>query len=82
MICLYTSVTKSEEIIIRIFTVDTQKENKRGGRMRWNKQSIEIHKDILKEFYHFNKYYLEEQMKDSLLDAIECMERVLNEEAL
>lgn len=37
------------------------------------------HLDILKEFYYYNKYILTEQMKDTLLDAINCMEYVINE---
>lgn len=35
------------------------------------------HRDILKEYYYHNKYILTEQMKDTLLDAIECMEYVI-----
>ena len=34
------------------------------------------HIDILKGFYYANKYILTEQMKDTILDAIECMEHV------
>lgn len=36
------------------------------------------HLNILKEFYHYNKYILTEQMKDTLLDAINCMEYVID----
>lgn len=36
----------------------------------------ENHADILMEFYSHNKYYFTEQMKDSLLDAIECLRYV------
>lgn len=36
----------------------------------------ENHANILAEFYSYNKYYFTEQMKDSLLDAIECMRYV------
>lgn len=32
------------------------------------------HRDLLAEFYHFNKYYLTEQMKDAISDAIECLD--------
>lgn len=34
------------------------------------------HIELLKEFYHFNKYIMTEPMKDSLMDAIECMRLV------
>lgn len=30
--------------------------------------------NMLKEFYHSNKYILVEQMKDAFIDAINCME--------
>ena len=36
----------------------------------------ENHANILAEFYASNKYYFTEQMKDSLLDAIECLRYV------
>ena len=36
----------------------------------------ENHANILAEFYSSNKYYLTEQMKDSLLDAVECLRYV------
>ena len=36
----------------------------------------ENHANILAEFYSSNKYYFTEQMKDSLLDAIECLRYV------
>lgn len=40
--------------------------------LRWNDHSN--HRDLLAEFYHFNKYYLTEQMKDAISDAIECLD--------
>ena len=40
----------------------------------WN--THENHANILAEFYASNKYYFTEQMKDSLLDAIECLRYV------
>lgn len=40
--------------------------------LRWNEHSR--HRDLLVEFYHFNKYYLTEQMKDAISDAIECLD--------
>lgn len=40
-------------------------------------QKHDSHLDILKEFYYHNKYILTEQMKDTLLDAINCMEYVI-----
>ena len=40
----------------------------------WN--THENHANILAEFYSSNKYYFTEQMKDSLLDAIECLRYV------
>lgn len=40
----------------------------------WSKH--ENHANILAEFYSSNKYYFTEQMKDSLLDAIECLRYV------
>ena len=36
----------------------------------------ENHANILAEFYSYNKYYFTEQIKDSLLDAIECLRYV------
>ena len=36
----------------------------------------EHHANILAEFYASNKYYFTEQMKDSLLNAIECLRYV------
>lgn len=38
------------------------------------------HRDMIKEFYYHNKYILTEQMKDTLLDAIECMNYVIERE--
>ena len=38
------------------------------------------HYEILKEFYALNKYLITEQLKDTLLDAIECMEYTMTEE--
>lgn len=38
------------------------------------------HRDMIKEFYSYNKYILTEQMKDTLLDAIECMDYVIERE--
>lgn len=46
--------------------------------LRW--KNHEGHRDTLKEFYHLNKYYMTEQLKDTLLDALECMNYVINEE--
>ena len=40
--------------------------------LRWNEHSG--HRELLAEFYYFNKYYLTEQMKDAILDAIECLD--------
>ena len=40
----------------------------------WN--THENHANILAEFYSSNKYYFTEQMKDSLLDAIEYLRYV------
>lgn len=44
---------------------------------RLKEERLKNHLDILKEFYHFNKYYLEEPMKDTLLNAIDCMKYVI-----
>ena len=44
------------------------------GSLRW--KSHDYHIDILKEFYNLNKYYMTEQLKDSILDAIECLEYI------
>ena len=38
------------------------------------------HYELLKEFYALNKYLISEQFKDTLLDAIECMEYTMTEE--
>lgn len=40
--------------------------------LRYNEHSD--HRDLLAEFYHFNKYYLTEQMKDAIIDALECLD--------
>lgn len=40
---------------------------------------LEGYVKIIKEFYHFNKYYLNEVMKDSLIDAYDCMNSVIDE---
>lgn len=41
-------------------------------KLRWKEHEHNI--NMLKEFYHYNKYIMTEQMKDALLDAINCME--------
>lgn len=43
-------------------------------KLRWVKHDIHI--DILKEFYYLNKYYMTEQLKDSIADAIECLKYI------
>lgn len=48
--------------------------------MRYKNHSNHI--DILKEFYYANKYILTEQMKDTLIDAIECMEYIESDKEL
>lgn len=45
--------------------------------LRW--ESHKGHWELLKEFYYFNKYFITEQLKDALLDAMECMEYTMNE---
>lgn len=52
------------------------KKPREKGKLSW--QDHEHHKDMLKEFYYYNKYIMTEQMKDSLLDAIECMNYIQN----
>lgn len=42
--------------------------------LRWS--SHKRHCELLKEFYFHNKYYLTEQMKDTILDAIDCLNAV------
>ena len=44
--------------------------------MKHSWSAHENHANILAEFYSYNKYYFTEQMKDSLLDAIECLRYV------
>lgn len=44
--------------------------------LRWKTHSHHI--NMLREFYYYNKYILTEQMKDSLLDAINCLEYIEN----
>ncbi len=41
--------------------------------------SHELHLDWLKEFYQNNKEYMSETMMDVFLDAIDCMEYVIDE---
>lgn len=43
-------------------------------KLRW--KSHVNHSNLLAEFYYYNKYILTEQMKDALLDAVECMDYV------
>lgn len=45
--------------------------------LRWD--SHKNHWELLKEFYYLNKYLITEQLKDALLDAMECMEYTMNE---
>ena len=47
-------------------------------KLSWDKHKN--HKELLAEFYHYNKFLISEQLKDALLDAIECMEYVIIEE--
>ena len=46
--------------------------------LRW--ESHKGHWELLKEFYALNEYLITEQLKDTLLDAIECMEYTMTEE--
>lgn len=46
--------------------------------LRW--ESHKGHWELLKEFYALNKYLITEQLKDTLLDAIECMEYTMTAE--
>lgn len=42
--------------------------------LRWS--SHKRHRELLEEFYFHNKYYLTEQMKDTILDAIDCLNAI------
>lgn len=42
-------------------------------------KSHKSHRDILLEFYGLNKYLITEQLKDALLDAVECMDYVIQQ---
>ena len=48
------------------------------AKLSWEKH--DSHRDILKEFYGLNKYLVTEQFKDTLLDAIECMNYVIEQQ--
>ena len=48
------------------------------AKLSWEKH--DSHRDILKEFYGLNKYLITEQFKDTLLDAIECMNYVIEQQ--
>lgn len=48
------------------------------AKLSWKKH--DSHRDILKEFYGLNKYLITEQLKDTLLDAIECMNYVIEQQ--
>ena len=53
------------------------------GERKMNKlkfENHENHKDIIKEFYALNKYLITEQFKDSLLDAVDCMEEIIRQQ--
>ena len=43
-------------------------------------ESHKNHYELIKEFYALNKYLISEQLKDALLDAIECMEHTMTAE--
>ena len=45
--------------------------------LRWD--SHKDHWETVKEFYYLNKYLITEQLKDALLDAIDCMEYTMTE---
>lgn len=45
--------------------------------MRFKKH--ENHRALIEEFYSLNKFIITEQMKDALLDAIDCMDYVIKE---
>jgi len=45
--------------------------------IRWENQ--ECHLDRLREFYYNNKNHLEENLKRSFLDAIDCMNFVIEQ---
>lgn len=47
-------------------------------KLRWD--SHRSHWELLKEFYYANKYIITEQLKDALLDALDCMEYTMTEE--
>lgn len=47
------------------------------NKLRWQQEdSQHHHMELLDEFYIYNKYYLTEQMKDCILDAIECLKAI------
>lgn len=48
--------------------------------MMWDNKGHRNHLMLLKEFYSLNKYFMTEQTKDTFLDAIDCMERVIKDE--
>ena len=48
------------------------------AKLSWEKH--DSHRDILKEFYGLNKYLITEQFKDTLFDAIECMNYVIEQQ--
>ena len=50
------------------------------AKLRW--QDHESHIELLKEFYYYNKYIWTEQLKDTILDAIDCLEYVQKEKKL
>lgn len=47
-------------------------------KLSWN--THKNHYELIKEFYALNKYLISEQLKDALLDAIECMEYTMTAE--
>lgn len=47
------------------------------NKLHWN--SHRGHWELLKEFYYANKYIITEQLKDTLLDAIDCMEYTMTD---
>ena len=51
---------------------------KMSKHLRWDNHKD--HWELLKEFYYLNKYLITEQLKDALLDAMECMEYTMIEE--
>lgn len=76
MSCFYTESKESPNA--NFVPPATMKKSDCMMRPRLKFKNHQNHLDIICEIYNLNKYYLTEQAKDSLIDAIDCMKYVIS----